>query len=396
MTGLHSKVALITYHFRSAAGFRPNVFRAALRRLADVSRVEIYASNYDHFEKARICRAGAGEILIPVCPYVRNISLARVASYLQFAIRVVKTRGVWKNDIVVIFVPDYITAVAVRVVSAMFPVTIAVDVVDLWPEALPLSPAIDRFVKPLLGTLARLLRTLLFGDLVLSFQSQYFASRFQCGPADAGVIAMCGPVDYDSSVRSYPLIDHQINFVYLGSINSIIDIESFVALVAGLAPRPVRVAIIGGGQRGSKLVAGLRRSGADVKDYGFVFDPVVKRVEFAQAHFGYNGYREQTAVAVSYKAMEYLAAGLPLINSGKGDLVDIVRTDGCGINFAASSIDTVIDNLRSLTQPKYDRLRSAAAMTYKNRFAPAVFNRSVHRWFERVQARDTAQRYSVV
>jgi glycosyltransferase involved in cell wall biosynthesis len=53
-------------------------------------------------------------------------------------------------------------------------------------------------------------------------------------------------------------------------------------------------------------------------------------------HAGFNGY-VRTSASFSYKAATYLAAGLPIVNSMRGDLRDLIERYGLGENYEAGN-----------------------------------------------------------
>jgi len=72
-----------------------------------------------------------------------------------------------------------------------------------------------------------------------------------------------------------------------------------------------------------------------------------------------------SGVAVPYKDGDYLAAGLPVINSLPGELQNLLATHRCGESYEAGSTDSLEDALRAYPQrprsePEAEKARARA------------------------------------
>ena len=88
-----------------------------------------------------------------------------------------------------------------------------------------------------------------------------------------------------------------------------------------------------------------------------------------QCWFGFNGYLEETEVALSYKSVDYLSYGVPLINSAKLDTFDLVNGSEIGFNFSRENLSVLIDRLISIEFSEVEILKSNSFNTFNELFS---------------------------
>lgn len=373
-------MVVISYHYDDAVVGRPHFWRRAFVTIPGGANVTTVASDFDHIRKRTLTGICSNVVRLPVRRYDKNLSFARVLSYWDFARGILRGSVIERASIVVVCVPDYICALAVLLWSRRRSCAVLIDVVDLWPEALPLPVRWNLLFKRTLGRVFARVRACLFAPAsLIFFQSEYFVGLYGSPSLKHRLLRMCCDTLTFEPIRRAPPLAEKLCLVFLGSINSVTDTESIVALLRALAAvRKVRLAVIGGGNSLFRLQEELRSSDVETVYYGINFDPDVKSSELAGAHFGLNLYRSTTAVAVSYKSMEYLQYGLPLLNSAQGDTSLLVEREGCGFNCNATAIDSAITSLNSLTDEGHAELRANATRVFHTYFSFASFEKTVH------------------
>jgi glycosyltransferase involved in cell wall biosynthesis len=351
--------------------------------MAFVKDVRVLASNFDHIRKESIQVAGGGVTRLPVRAYPRNISFSRVLSYWDFARQVGRSPVLAASDMAYVCVPDYLSALAVlRRRTGACP-RVIIDVVDIWPEALPLPGLVEELVRRTLWQGGRSLRQRLFAkaDLVL-FQSRYFLDNYGRNSERNRFLPMC--LKQESQLRypvDRPSLSKEIKVVFLGSMNAITDIASLAQILCLLAAkRKVRLSVVGGGSGLEYLKQQLRGTAVLATFHGITFDVEFIMRELTQAHFGYNGYKESTEVAVSYKSLEYLQHGLPMINSAKGDTFEIVRDDKCGVNFHRQDLPAAVGEILSVTDQAHGRMCQNARKAFEENFSYQRFRRMLEEY----------------
>jgi len=368
-------VAVVSYHLMTDGTGRPNYVARALSEMPFLGSVSLVASDYEHISKRRVPEDGV--VRLPVRPYTKNISVQRILSYFDFARQVNLAVPVAGADLIYVCVPDYLSALAILRRKRNRRIVVIVDVVDLWPEALPLPRLVNGLVKKTIGLAFKWLRRSLFSkaDLVL-FQSQYFLNQCSGNNARYGFLPMClnetTRLDYSWKGSS---LAKEIRVLFLGSMNNITDVVSLVQLLCILAEkRKVSLRVVGGGSSLEWLKQRLRTTAVITTFYGITFDSKIKDEELSQAHFGYNGYKETTEVSVSYKSLEYLRHGIPLINSAKGDTFELMENKECGFNYDPKDIQAVAARILLITDAEHARMRQNALRAFEACFSYLGFS----------------------
>lgn len=163
----------------------------------------------------------------------------------------------------------------------------------------------------------------------------------------------------------------RLSLCYLGSVNNIIDIECIKQIVTNLSKnQKVDLHIVGGGEKEAELILKARMAGANVINHGKVYDVEIKKQIFNKCHYGLNIMKNSVYVGLTMKSIDYLKAGLPIINNIVGDTWDFVETDCIGINTNVGEI--------SASYREYDiNSRKKVKNFYMEHFSEDVFNNNL-------------------
>jgi hypothetical protein len=386
------RVTVVSYHMTANGTSRPNYVTRAIKDMSFLGKVCMVASNYDHFTKSTVPTNGI--VRLAVRPYTKNISLKRILSYFDFARQVNQTAEVMEADLVYVCVPDYFSALAVIHGKTRRRRMVIVDVVDLWPEAFPLSPLINRLLKSVFKIVFRPLRRHYFrkANLVL-FQSRHFMKQFSKSDDNYRFLPMClfgkATPSLDGLRTS---IREEIRILFLGSLNSITDTESLIAMLGLMTrQRKVCLSVLGGGHGLSKLEKRLASTTVRLIVRGITFDQRVREEELTQAHFGFNGYKETTEVSVSYKALDYLQHGLPMINCTKGDLAKITNDSHCGLNYEPGKIKETVERILSLSDYDHQKMCENARRAFEGNYSYEHFRATLTGYVEGLLVSDRSR-----
>ena len=294
-------------------------------------------------------------------------------------------------DIVYVCVPDYLSAVAVLRIKKFQNIRVILDIVDLWPEAFPFPSLINFSIKWCSKKVVNPLRRFLFqgADLIL-FQSNHFLKQFGSDQGRYGLLSMCLPDKSLCNKKNNTVpISGVIRILFLGSINSITDINSLAAFLVQLSDhRNVELRVVGGGIGLTKLDNMIHGSSVKLIIHGITFDQNFISKELGLSHFGFNGYKTATEVAVSYKSLDYLQAGLPIINCTKGDLVHIVDEYFCGFNYSPDNIRALVEKVLCLSDEEHGLMKKNARKVFNEKFCFSNFVESLNNHFQEVIQRE--------
>jgi len=291
---------------------------------------KIFVSDFSHTHK-KIQRDNPEYTYVETKPYKKNISFARIKSHLNFAKKTVKLLEDFKPDIVYVqFPPNALVKQCVKY-KKRSGCKLIFDMMDMWPESLPIGGVKKIVASPLLLWWKNLRnKHIKKADFLITECSLFKDELVKQGVKlpNIKVIYLCGkkinPITPD-------LPTDKLNFCYLGSINNIIDIDYISDLLNKInSQKKVCVHIIGGGERGEEFIKSFNN--IDVVNHGKVFDRIEKSKIFSVCHFGINIYKECLKIGLTIKSIDYLQAGLPLVNNINSDTAFLVEKYNAGIN----------------------------------------------------------------
>ncbi len=344
------------------------------------NNVTVYTADYCHFKKCKRTSAPKNFHLVSTKPYQKNLSVGRLASHADFAKKVYSLLEEKIEQIDMIWVmlpPNSLTKRMADLKQKYGRVCMIFDVIDMWPETMPLRSA-ER-IWPLTRWKKLRNKNLKYADAVVTecclYQEKikdyvdrdklfnlYFAKR-QTTPIQTGE-------------RSRDCME----LCYLGSINNIIDIEVIEKIIAQLSERmQVKLHVIGGGERKELLLESAKTAGAEVEYHGIVFDDSEKGKILSRCHFGLNIMKDSVFVGLTMKSMDYFAIGLPMINNIKGDTHDIIEENGFGVNYP---FDTNV--LMKVSEQEELRLRMRHF--YEEHFSVQAFEKELFHIMESINA----------
>lgn len=359
--------------------------------LAAGHQVEWFLSNWNHAEK-RLRRFGTGRIQvnpsftvhsIPAQPYHRNLSPARFLSHRDYAAGLVRAfqESPGRPDLMVASLP--LREALARALDYAKPrnIPVVVDVQDLWPEALPLLvPSGLRFlVSPVTG-LTRWLedRTIRRASAVFAVCEAYEQRGLEAFPdpstVPAGFEYIGVDLDrFDAITGEYVPEDgdRRPYLIFVGMLGAMADLELALAAaqqVKASGPLPL-LRIFGEGPELSRLQSLARELNLpEVIFHGRrQWEECMRALRGAVA--GLNIYLKAADKfpnnAMGNKVFEYMAAGLPVINSVPGELGELIAKRELGWNFLAGDPASLARAIReAAADPEEGRRRGRAARRF--------------------------------
>lgn len=286
--------------------------------------------DFDHYTKKPFLCQVLGSVQLPVRPYHKNISVDRILSHKGFARQTLKHLEQVRPKVVVALLPPNFLAHYLAVYKKRHPETVLIfDIFDLWPETFP-SGGIKKLLSPAFSVWAMLRdRNLPKADYVTT-ECDLFRQKLHLPDHKSQSVYFWSQ---PAPVASRPdLQEDTISLCYLGFINNVISIEDICALIRKLSQRkPVKLHIIGAGERTDEFICQAQNAGAEVCYHGPVYDPVQKQSIMDTCHFGLNIMKSSVCVGLTMKSVDYFRHGLPIINTIPGDTAELIRTRGIGV-----------------------------------------------------------------
>ena len=332
--------------------------------------VYIYMSDYDHQRKVRTQRYSEKKNVeyIHVPEYKRNISLKRIVSHRFFAKKVVKKLSSFDCELVYCLVPPNFLVSEIAKINRIKKFRLIFDVIDLWPESFPITNS-GIFPFSMWGNL-RDKNLYIADDIVL--ECRYYKTILKkqlSGIDNVHVFPLIKQPINNIVIKTYD--DGKLYLAYLGSINSLIDIETTDRVIRSVMKiNPVVVKIIGDGESKREFIDMIQQTGAEVEYYGKIYDDRKKYEILGQCHFGLNLYKTSTVIGLTMKSVDYFQMGLPIINSISGDTKELVNEYNIGINVECIE-EKIREYLKDITLNK----QKVLDVFYKNFSAESVDNR---------------------
>ena len=335
----------------------------------DFETVALYSTFSHSLKKFRLFD-NPNFIPLQTISYSSSLSLRRIFSYLIFAFRVFLYLRRNKADVVYVNLPPNILTLAVFF-GCTRGARIIVDIIDLWPESFPHNGSmIVKLGLKIASFLSRPIRNhaIQKSDYCIAESSLFFESLKLVNKKKSTVIHL---KKFKISKPMMNKVDEIFSIIYLGNIGNIYDFESLLQIIKGLEKvRPVKLHIIGLGPKRSWLLDKLNLLNIMYVDHGASFDEQIKEEVLSTCWFGFNGFKKEVKVGLSYKSIDYLSYGVPLLNSLGSDTFELIANNkGIGFNFSSDNLDSLIEKLSLLSEVEVLTMKKASYSLFNSEFS---------------------------
>ena len=311
--------------------------------------------------------------LVPSPSYRDHVSLRRVWFEIVFAFRAYR-RGLHEAAPELIVAgdpPQVVSCLGVRL-ARRTRARLAIDLIDLWPEMFVglavrrARPAVEVALSPLRALRRRNLRRAAFVTTVCNTYTA-LAKREVGHPTRPSIetvfIGVDQPVDLGGSDRAQRernaerealgLTSDQFVAVYAGTLGMHYDVPTLLSAAELLSERscPIRVVIAGDGPLRPQVEYAGARQGCGLIFLGRVDASRLWRL-YTASDVGLCTYGAASTVALPSKAYDYLAAGLPIVSSLRGELESLLRDRGVGVQYTAGDADSLACVLARLARDR--------------------------------------------
>ena len=334
---------------------RPYEHRVELLRqyfLGQGSEVKVITSDWLHMEKTVRADCPEGYELLHTRPYYRNLSVRRILSHIDFAKAAYRKMEEYSPDFLwVMLPPNSLAKAAVRYKRKNPHVKLVLDIMDMWPESLPVSKI--KSLPPFAVWRNLRDRCLEAADVLVTECDLYQTVLRKATRKPMNTLYLARERTLPEA-RPDPPAD-RICLCYLGSVNNVIDIPRIGQIIRDME-LPVELHIIGDGEKRQELIDTASQAGANVIYHGMIYDPVQKQDVFNRCHFGLNVMKETVFVGLTMKSMDFFEAELPIINTIGGDTWRMVEEYGAGINYTGQ--ESLSMQKLTMAQQKRPEMRS--------------------------------------
>lgn len=309
--------------------------------------VTVLASDFVHSEKKKRTETRHSYELINTIPYKKNLSISRLLSHYDFSKKAYKRIKDEESDVLYLMIPQNSNAKIGKWYKKKHPDTkIVMDIVDMWPESLPVKYT-DRWPFTIWANIRN--KNLKYADVIVT-ECDYYQEKLKKWLQGKKTVTIPWLKRYRAWNSKFEDNDEnkqapdpkaekkeKISLCYLGAVNNIIDIDKICELIRKIREKlPVDLHIIGIGERKEELKKAVESAGAKVADHGPIYDEDKKQEIMDECDFGLNIMKDTVCVGLSMKSIDYMAAGLPIINNLPGDIEKLIEKENIGINLNKS------------------------------------------------------------
>lgn len=332
--------------------------------------VLVLEPEYDHHTKQKRYTSQKTHIYLPMMAYKKNLSLQRIYSLYNFAKKAFQRARREKPELLYVIIPANALVKFCSDYKIKQGGILIYDILDMWPESLPF-----RYGKTCWPfSVWRRLRddNLKLADMVIT-ECGLFASllkkELNYTPKTVYWAKEIKKPEWTQIPDS-----NSIHICYLGAVNNIIDIETIVNIMGYLKQKkPIVCHLIGKGENKTNFIKAMMKVGIEVKDEGAIYDENIKSEIIQQCHLGLNIMKPQVCVGLTMKSVEYLACGLPILNTIQGDTWKLVEDEKIGYNCCIEIDDKQIDDIMYLSENTAS-MRTHIRDVYERWFSISAFN----------------------
>lgn len=327
----------------------------------------VLLTDFIHANKSYATWERDGYVLVNTKSYQKNISVDRLYSHYKFAKDIETQLNNMEVDLLHVLLPANSLAKVAKQYKETHPsVTLCLDIIDLWPETMP----INRFKRTYPFEYWRKLRDGYLDNADKIYCECNLFAKVMRREDDKRFKTLYW-VKTDEPVTSNPkLHKDELHLCYLGSINNVIDIDYIATMCSELMKiKQVVLHVVGDGEKREELLQKTRETKAKVIYHGLVYEPEKKQAIFDETHFGLNIMKSSVCVGLTMKSLDYFQAGLPIVNNIDGDTADMIDAYHIGFN----GYHALIENIEKLQEEDYLLMRENVKKLYFEKFTKEAF-----------------------
>lgn len=293
-------------------------------------------------------------------------------SHHNFAKRALQEVNNIKPDILYVIAPPNTLLKQAAKYKKKNNVKLYFDIIDLWPETLPIKSKIKNLLHIPLKMWSNLRdKNLTKADAVITECNLYQKILNKKLEKVEKHTVYVADNKYNTNVS---LRKEQLDICYLGSINNIVDVDFICKIVKHInEKRKVKFHIIGDGEKREELVNYIKNNKIDFEYYGKIYDDERKARILEKCYFGINIMKDNVCVGLTMKSIEYFKFGLPIINNIKADTYDVVEKYSVGYNINNGNFDEIISEISNIDGKKNIEMRQNVSNMFDELFTVEKF-----------------------
>lgn len=324
--------------------------------------VTYVVASFDHFTKSQRIR---GElfyqgnekfkvVVLPSISYNANISVKRFLSHFLFSISVFKYAiKIKKIDVIFLALPSPFLDIVCVFLKKIFNAQLYVDFRDLWPELFEVY--LTGFLKIISWPFIKLLyfnRYITFknASVITAVSNTYLEIAKRSNPNALSEVVYLGYANefIDSVEKSVKNVDGTLNIVYAGSLSHNYDVECLLSVVKRIdenyPEHKIFFHIAGSGFYEKEIERFANIYTNRIKFYGKL-DSINLDKLYKKCNISLCIYDSKTLISFPAKIFELIFKKLPIINSLKGEVGELIDKKKLGLNYISGDPNSLLSQI---------------------------------------------------
>ena len=367
------------------------VYDLSCRFQAEGFDTELILSDFQHWEK-KYRTEEAMEVAAAAAPfritfqhggrYSKNLDPRRIIGYRMLGKNIATYLNTRSYDLIYCLIPDNYISFRAAQTARQKKIPFVVDVEDLWPEAMRMVLDVPVFSDALFWGFSHYAKkTYARASAVVGSSDSYRDEPLKYGidvPLRRTFYVGNALSAFDRGAATPPPMKkrpEEFWVTYAGMLGASYDLSTLIEAAVRLKNRgetDIAILLLGDGPDREQLEAQAKASGADVRFPGFM--PYETMAAFLRASdITVNSLVPKAAQSIVSKISDYLAAGIPMINTGLDpEFRQKVETDGFGVNVPPNDPDALADAIAAF---RHDPETCAVMGNRAREIAVTQFNR---------------------
>lgn len=350
-------------------------------------RIKIITSDFNHRNKTYYKIDDRNVMQVHVPNYTSNLSIRRVLSHKIFSEKAYEVCCRYNPSLVYVITPPNYLFKLFSKLKKENNVYVVYEIEDLWPETLPFSPLLKKILFPVLRVWKKIRDDFLYlDDNIVSecnlFKEYLLKIKRHKNIKTIYLTKECGKIKCDYSVKKEK---KHIDFIYIGSVNHLIDIEVIINCLQEVSNyKKIIFHIIGMGENMKYLLKQCKLYGINVNNHGEIYNEKEKENILRNMDFAFNIMKKSVTVGVTMKSIDYFYYGIPIINNIGGDTQKIIDDYGCGINLLSNDYISQCKQIADLDEVSLSRMKRQSRCVYEEKFSYMCYEKDMTIFFKMI------------
>lgn len=334
----------------------------------------LITSDFDHRDKCTYETDRNNVILINVPKYKTNLSIKRIYSHYIFSKNVLSKLCELNPNLIYVCAPPNFLFYFVSKYANKGKAKIIYDIGDMWPESLPFGKKLEFLFFPILKVWAFLRNHYInYCDGIIC-ECNLFKNKLinKSNQKKITTIYLCKEDVYLN--KELKLDIKKLKFLYLGSINNIIDIDLIVRILVEVRKfREVEFYIIGNGEKKNELIEKCKKNNINYHFMGSIFNENKKQKIVNKCHFAFNIMKDSVFVGATMKSLEYFYYGMIVINSIPADTAELIDEYCSGFNVNDKNYKSVAIKIAEMQENDFFKMKKNSRKLFNDNFSKNIF-----------------------